>query len=836
MKYFFTLVSVILLLLTANASTEVPFSKGVNFSMWFQADSPQEINFTKYTKQDFIDVKSLGCDAIRLPINLHFMTDGAPNYTLDPLFLTFLDQVVSWTEELELHLILDNHTFSVETATDPNVGNILEKVWPQMAQHYAYTSNRIYFEVLNEPHGIDDETWNTIQQKTVAAIREVDTKHTIIVGPANWNNFNNLQQMPVYNDDNLIYTFHFYEPFLFTHQGASWSGLSHVSDIPFPYNESKMPEYPEAYKDHWSYSSYKDYKNTGTVEEVQNLMDKAVAFQQERNVPIWCGEFGVYDINSPDEDRTFWFEVVGSYLTEKNIAWTTWDYRGAFGIFEKGSTGMFNHDLHVGVCEALGLTPPEQTEFIAMPDSIGFEIFSDFPGADIDQTSNTSGSASFYSSNETNNGNFCIEWFNPKQYDNIAFNFRPTKDLSKLVENNYALDFFIRGTDPSGSLDIRFVDTDTGEDDHPWRCRVVIDQNMVDWTGSWEHLHIPLSSFQEQGAWEDTWHNPEGKFNWSLIDKIEIVAESKAMPNQAIWFDNIYITDLDTAKVNNYNIPTVEIPKEIEEDKTGMIIYDEQTNDAMSTSQDIAGSVSFKSTEQPANGKQCIKWSNEVQYKSVNFKFNEIRNFTYLAENNYAIDLFVRSEIPNLSFDIRLVDSKEDEADHPWRMGITINDQIAEWNNKWQHIHIPLKSLQEKGSWDDKWYDPNNLFDWKAVSQFQIATEQMGFNGGALYIDDITITNKDTASVHNIQSAIFTTEGIENHTEIKYDSESKKITLQSSIDQPIRYTLYDISGRIRLQGQFTTHAQINASALNRGTFIVCTQSMKKIQNKRIFIH
>ena len=74
-----------------------PFNKGVNLSGWLQAGSPQEIHFTKYTKQDFENIKSLGADVIRLPINLHSMTSGAPEYNLDPLFLKFLDSIIDWS-------------------------------------------------------------------------------------------------------------------------------------------------------------------------------------------------------------------------------------------------------------------------------------------------------------------------------------------------------------------------------------------------------------------------------------------------------------------------------------------------------------------------------------------------------------------------------------------------------------------------------------------------------------------------------------------------------------------------------------------------------------------
>ena len=85
------LLSILLISTQLNAqvsdTTELPFTKGVNLTNWFQAGSSGSIDFSKYTYEDFVDIKSLGVDVIRVPINLHSMTQGAPDYTLDPLFL-----------------------------------------------------------------------------------------------------------------------------------------------------------------------------------------------------------------------------------------------------------------------------------------------------------------------------------------------------------------------------------------------------------------------------------------------------------------------------------------------------------------------------------------------------------------------------------------------------------------------------------------------------------------------------------------------------------------------------------------------------------------------------
>ena len=88
-------------LLSFQLQAQVSFNRGVNLTGWFQTSSAQQIQFTKYTKKDFQNIKSLGCDVIRLPINLFYMTNGSPDYTIDPLMYEFLDQAVNWAEELQ---------------------------------------------------------------------------------------------------------------------------------------------------------------------------------------------------------------------------------------------------------------------------------------------------------------------------------------------------------------------------------------------------------------------------------------------------------------------------------------------------------------------------------------------------------------------------------------------------------------------------------------------------------------------------------------------------------------------------------------------------------------
>ncbi|MBA4056267.1 MAG: hypothetical protein C0490_16245, partial [Marivirga sp.] len=364
----------ILLLVSGRMSAQIPFQQGINLTNWFQSSSASQIQFNRFSKKDFQNIKSLGCDVIRLPINLHAMTNGAPEYVLDPLFFSFLDQAVDWAEELDMHLILDNHTFDPSAPTGPDIGSVLVKVWSQMAAHYKDRSEHIYYEVLNEPHDISAELWGSIQQTVIDAIRAHDTNHFIVVGGVNYNSYNNLNSLPVYSDSRLIYTFHFYDPFVFTHQGASWTSpsLETLTGVPFPYRSNAMPSVPNALKGTWVESLMNTYASDGTVAKIKQQLDIAVSFSIQRQVPVFCGEFGVHIPNSNNEDRVAWYAAVRNYLNEKNIPWTIWDYRGGFGLFKKDSNELFDYDLNIPLLEALDFNVPDQKPYPAGPQAKSF--------------------------------------------------------------------------------------------------------------------------------------------------------------------------------------------------------------------------------------------------------------------------------------------------------------------------------------------------------------------------------------------------------------------------------------------------------------------------------
>jgi endoglucanase len=529
------------------AAGNLPFSKGVNFSGWFQGFSAETIQFTRYVEQDFVDAKRLGVDVIRLPVNFQFMTSGAPNYIIDPLLLDLLDIAVDWAEKHQIYLIINNHTY------DPNVNgmppfnerrdrNILLRIWPQIAERYKDRSEYILYQIFNEPYNISDRNLGRIQGEVIDAIRRIDQKHTIVVGGI-WTSIDGMLAMPAYNDNNLIYTFHFYLPGVFTHQGASWGEprADSLRGVPWPFDVNRMPEIPANLRRTWLESELRNYERAGSRAAILAELDRAVAFSRERNVPLICGELGVLMWNAPAEDRIEWYRFVCNALSERNIAWTSWDYYGAFGIFNADRAGLdFNSDLNIELVRAMGFTvPPQRQRIIPVPSS-GFTFYDDFVSGEFDFPLWDAGEVSFFD-RQAAEGRFAIRWANAAQYNSLTF--RREMDLSRLAAVGYVIEFKAR-TQTSVRFDVRFEMPDT-DSSMPWRIKYTIDERILPPDGRWHTIRIPLRDMQEQGAWVNAtqqWHSPRGEFSWRHIASFRIVAEENNLLGRTIWFDSIKVT------------------------------------------------------------------------------------------------------------------------------------------------------------------------------------------------------------------------------------------------------------------------------------------------------
>ena len=337
---------------------------GINLSEWFA----QVWDSKGYTKEHFQSwntptdialIKSMGFDHVRLSINPQPLMDAMRNHDGGKEYLGFLDDAVKMILDAGLAVQIDMHPesdFKERLAKENDFVERYADFWSTVAQHFATADpERVFFEILNEPEFSDAYRWYGVEVKLAAAIRRAAPRHTIIAAGARWDDDDDLIFLDPLPDSNVIYVFHFYEPHIFTHQGATWGayywhwlkGLHYPSS---PENAAQVAAtVPEAIhrlhvirygQDHWDAS------------RIESEINQAADWAKQRKVPLICNEFGVYRNFADPHDRAAWITDVRAALERHQIGWTMWDYSGGFGVVTK-SDGNATPDALI--LRALGL-------------------------------------------------------------------------------------------------------------------------------------------------------------------------------------------------------------------------------------------------------------------------------------------------------------------------------------------------------------------------------------------------------------------------------------------------------------------------------------------------
>lgn len=543
MKKFIFIITALISSALSFADTNLPFTRGVNLSGWFEIWNPGHSNYRLFDREDFVHLKELGVEIIRVPIHFENLSSGKPDYKIHPLTLKYIDLACDWAEELGMYLVIDNHSYNGKfRPTNRDLEQHLVAVWTQIAKRYKDRSNYIIYEILNEPNEVTYYDWNRIQQKALDTIRSIDTKHTVVVTGSDWGGAGALSKIKNYKDDNLIYTFHFYSPMLFTHQSADWSNeyLNEVRDVPFPYDKKAMPKMPTKKYDSGKWM-VTNYPQDATEQAIRKEIKLAYDFGQKYNVPVWCGELGVYNKAAPQESRQRWYKMAASILEEYKIAHTVWDYAGSFGIYKKGTHSIYPYDIDPEITKALGFKVPALagTPVPVNNKEVKFPIIihDDFPNRNFNMWANDE----FLTSCETvkNEGYCSIKATNINQYNSIHWFFKKSLDLSSIDHSRTFITFDIMFTQKDQSIDVRFTNEET-KDQLPWRISKTLRARDFE-LNKWQKIKIPLDQLTDSGAWQNSeqkWYPGRGEFNWSGISMLWLVAEEKPVKG-TIYFDDI---------------------------------------------------------------------------------------------------------------------------------------------------------------------------------------------------------------------------------------------------------------------------------------------------------
>lgn len=320
--------------------------RGYNLANWLEAEA-----FESYVyDQTFVEnLAEAGFRALRLPIDmdLYIMSRSGSGDALElevePILWEILDNFAAWTAASGLSLTIDYHQYdSSLDLTDPASVDDVVALWRLVANHFKDDPRGdLYFELLNEPELSTGATaplpaaqWTAAATRMIAAIRAEDTAHTIIFGDVNWYGIAELSARTPFDDDNIVYAFHSYEPFIFTHQGASWTDMPTTHDVPYPYDPARWKEHSSDFGlnadvPSWVRSQFVNYYQTGNKNALHNLIARAKAWGVTHGKPVIVNEFGAYARTAQREDIVRYYTDLIDIYAELEIPWTEW-----FGIMD----------------------------------------------------------------------------------------------------------------------------------------------------------------------------------------------------------------------------------------------------------------------------------------------------------------------------------------------------------------------------------------------------------------------------------------------------------------------------------------------------------------------
>ncbi|MDD5349043.1 MAG: cellulase family glycosylhydrolase [Chthoniobacteraceae bacterium] len=250
------------------------------------------------TRQDALGIKAMGANSVRYMFGYH------PAGTFAPDQLDCIWKQVPLFTDAGLWVIPVVHDFRRDGQgpyDSPELEREFLEMWTEIIARLKDNPRVIAWEPINEPHDTTDEKVAAWYARVIAHIRKLDPRRPIVVEGNGYSWPKNLVDSLKMEDPNILYAFHWYGPFEYTHRQ-----LTPPAVYPGPWGRDWMAQ----------------------------QIDPAVRFREKYNVPVWCGEWGVM---TACEGHPQWLADTAAVLEERQFPWSHWAWANKPGNSDDGS-------------------------------------------------------------------------------------------------------------------------------------------------------------------------------------------------------------------------------------------------------------------------------------------------------------------------------------------------------------------------------------------------------------------------------------------------------------------------------------------------------------------
>ena len=221
------------------ASRLARLATGANVCLWFRFPrNGTAEHFQNYIPEaEALYMAQMGLKHIRLCVAPKVIMDASTGAILEERGQQ-LEAAIARFQKAGLLVMVDIHNEDRAAELNPAWQEAFVRFWGSLASRLSkYDPELTILEIINEPvFNKREEEWNTLNGRLAAAIRKNAPEHTIVTSGPNWGGIDGLKQLKLLPDTNVVYSFHCYDPFTFTHQGATWSSeaVKPLRHVPYP--------------------------------------------------------------------------------------------------------------------------------------------------------------------------------------------------------------------------------------------------------------------------------------------------------------------------------------------------------------------------------------------------------------------------------------------------------------------------------------------------------------------------------------------------------------------------------------------------------------------------
>ena len=278
-------------------------------------DAPRGEPWGKPINPDHFEmIRSKGFDTVRIPVRWSdYMGDG-PDHKIESDFIAKVEAIIDEALAQNLNVILNVHHFEHIMEHPKDGTDALVAMWEQIAPKFSNKSDSLWFEVLNEPNNkLKGDDMRRAQALAIRAIRKSNPSRIIILGGEDWSGIRTLESNLVPPDENIVYTYHYYDPFDFTHQKAPWVG----KDGP---------------------KKTKNWGNESDYDDLRQSIKIAEQFEKDVQRPVFVGEFGAYEVID-NAERVQYVRDTREAFESAQIPWCLWSFSNTFPLYDEDNGG-----------------------------------------------------------------------------------------------------------------------------------------------------------------------------------------------------------------------------------------------------------------------------------------------------------------------------------------------------------------------------------------------------------------------------------------------------------------------------------------------------------------